>query len=210
MTSPSRTVEVAGLPFEAVGSGEVLTGVVGPEPSKGCPAPGMPLAGLSLSDLPLGVWSHPGGDAPIFVLDEPIIYVGTTRDGLHSVLLGVKEVEDGPTGLGLMRWTDEGTGASITYHWPTRGDRPHFSWQFELGNPAECVITWFPLPQEVTHVDCTIDGKTVADSVRPVSRVALLPIPVDVENQLVDALAFDASGTPILRGRSFAAPPRRG
>ena len=210
MTSPSRTVEVAGLSFEAVGSGDVLTGVVGPEPSKSCPAPGMPLAGLSLSDLPLGVWSHPGGDEPIFALDEPIIYVGTTRHGLHSVLLGVKEAEDGPTGLGLMRWTDEGTGATINYHWPARGDRPRFSWHVEEGNPAECVITWFPLPQQVAHVDSTVDGKTVADSVRPVSRVAILSIPADVEHRLVDALAFDAGGTPILRGRSFAAPPPRG
>jgi hypothetical protein len=210
MTLPPRTVEIAGLSFEATGFGEVLAGVVGPQPSKDCPTPGIPLAGLTLSDLPLGVWSNPDGDEPIFVLGEPIIYVGTTRDGLHSVLLGVKEVEDGPTGLGLMRWTDEGAGATINYHWPTLSGRPRFSWHLEEGNPAECVITWFPLPQEVAHVDCTIDGKTVANSVRPVSRVALLPIPVDVENQLVDALAFDASGTPILRGRSFAAPPPHG
>lgn len=170
----------------------------------------MPLAGLTRSALPLGVWSHPEGNGPIFVLGEPTIYVGTTRDGLHSVLLGVKTTEDGPTGLGLMRWTDEGTGASITYHWPALGDRPHFSWTFQQGNPAECVITWFPLPQEVAHIDSTVDGKTIADSVRPVSRVALLPIPADVDHQLVDALAFDASGTPILRGRAFAAPPPRG
>lgn len=210
MANPPRTVEIAGLSFEATGFGGVLSGVVGPQPSKECPTPGMPLAGLTLSDLPLGVWSHPEGDGPVFVLDEPIIYVGTTWDGLHSVLLGVKTAEDGPTALGLMRWTDEGNGASITYHWPALGDRPHFSWSFQRGNPAECVITWFPLPQEVAHVDSTVDGKRVADSVRPVSRVALLPLPGDVEHPLVDALAFDTGGRPILRGRSFAAPPPGG
>jgi hypothetical protein len=209
MTLPPRTVQIAGLSFEATGFGEILTGVVGPQPSKECPTPEMPLAGLTLSDLPLGVWSNPEGDEPIFVLDEPLIYVGTTRDGLHSVLLGVKESDDGPTGLGLMRWTDEGTGATVNYHWPTRGDGPRFSWHVEEGNPPECVITWFPLPQQVAHVDSSIDGKTIADSVRPLSRVAVVPIPADGEYRLVDALAYDAAGTPLLRGRASAArrPP---
>lgn len=208
MTESSRTVEIAGLFFEASGLEGVLSGVVGPQPSKDCPSPNMPLDGLTRADLPLYRWSdHPNGiEVPIFALDDPIIYVGTTREGLHSVLLGVKTTEDGPTALGLMRWTHEGNGASITYHWPTLRDRPHFSWSVQDDNPAECVLTWFPLPPEVAHVDSSIDGKTVADSVRPVSRVAVLPIPADVEHRLVDALAYDATGTPILRGRASAAP----
>lgn len=203
MTEASRTVEIAGLFFEAGGSGEVLTGVAGPQPSKECPSLRQPLDGLTRAGMPLHRWSdHPDdGQVPIFVLDHPIIYVGTTRAGLHSVLLGVKATEHGPTALGLLRWTHEGDGASITYHWPTLHDRPHFSWQVEGGNPAECVLTWFPLPQETAHVDCTFDGKTVAETVRPVSRVVVVPVPADVEHRFVDAVAYDATGTPILRGR---------
>jgi hypothetical protein len=203
MTEDSRTVEIAGVTFEARGSGEVLTGVAGPQRSKDCPSPHLPLDGLTRAGLPLHRWSDHPADAqvPIFVLDDPIIYVGTTRHGLHSVLLGVKTTEDGPTALGLLRWTHEGNGASITYHWPTLHDRPHFSWQVEEGNPAECVLTWFPLPPETAHVDCTFDGKSIAETVRPVSRVVVVPVPADVEHRIVDALAFDAAGAPILRGR---------
>jgi hypothetical protein len=203
MTEDSRTVEIAGLSFEAGGSGEVLTGVVGPQPSQGCSSPRLPLDGLTRAGLPLHRWSEPpdGAEGPIFVLDDPMIYVGTTRDGLHSVLLGVKSTQDGPTALGLLRWTHEGNGASITYHWPTLNDRPHLSWQVEEGNPAECVLTWFPLPQETAHVDCTFDGMAIAETVRPVSRVVVVPVPADVEHRFVDALAYDATGAPILRGR---------
>lgn len=95
MTADSRTVEIAGLSFEASGSGEVLRGVAGPQPSKDCPSPRLPLEGLTRAGVPLHRWSdHPdGAEAPIFVFDEPIIYVGTTRFGLHSVLLGVKTTE---------------------------------------------------------------------------------------------------------------------
>lgn len=99
-----------------------------------------------------------------------------------------------------LRWTHEGNGASITYHWPTRPERPHFGWQVEEGNPAECVLTWFSLPPETAHVDCTVDGKTIAETVRPVSRV-VVSLPVDVEHRFVDALAYDAAGAPILRCR---------
>lgn len=203
MTEESRTVEIAGLSFEASGYGGVLKGVVGPQPSKGCPSPRLPLEGLTRAGVPLHRWAdHPdGAEAPIFVLDEPIIYVGTTRFGLHSVLLGVKTTQEGPTALGLLRWTHDGNGASITYHWPTLGERPHFSWQVEEGNPAECVLTWFPLPSETAHVDCTVDGKTIAETVRPVSRVVVVPLPVDVEHRFVEAVAYDAAGAPILRGR---------
>lgn len=203
MTQASRTIEIAGVTFEASGSGDVLMGVAGPQPSKECSSLRLPLDGLTRASLPLHRWSHhPDGDeAPIFVLDEPIIYVGTTRHGLDSVLLGVKTTEEGPTALGLLRWTHDGNGASITYHWPTLHERPHFSWQFEEGNPAECVLTWFPLPPETAYVDCTFDGKTIAETVRPVSRVVVVPMPADVEHRFVDALAYDATGTPILRAR---------
>lgn len=202
MTEASRTVEIAGLFFEASGSGEVLTGVAGPQPSKDCTSPQLPLDGLTRAGLPLHRWSHhpDGNQVPIFVLDDPVIYVGTTRDGLHAVLLGAKTTEDGPTALGLLRWTHEGYGASITYHWPTLHDWPHFGWQVEEGSPAECVLTWFPLPQATAYVDCIVDGK-VADTMRPLSRVIVAPQPADVERRFVDALAFDAAGTPIARGR---------
>lgn len=199
----TRVVEVAGLRFEVRGSGEVLTGVVGPAPAKECPNPLMPLSGLTHADLPLHRWSHHPDDGgyPLSVLDEPVIYVGTTRKGLHSVLIGIKESDDGPTALSLLRWTHESPGASITYHWPTENDRPHFSWSVEKGNPAECVMTWFPLPPETAHVDCTIDGKSIAESVRPVSRVVVVPVPPDADHRFVDALAYNANGAPILRGR---------
>jgi hypothetical protein len=201
MSGASRVVEIAGVTFEAVGSGDVLTGVVGPQPSSEHPRPNMPLAGMTRAAVPLHVWSGHTDDVPIFVLDDPIIYVGTTREGLHSVLLGVKETEDGPAALGLLQWTHEGVGAGITYHWPTLHDRPHFSWQVEEGNPAGCVLTWFPVPQETAHVVCSFDGKAIAETARPVSRVVVVPIPEDVDNQFVDALAYDAGGVPILRGR---------
>jgi hypothetical protein len=126
MTEDSRIVEIAGLSFEARGSGGVLIGVAGPHPSKGCPSPRLPLEGLTRAGVPFHRWSHhpEGAEAPIFVLDEPIIYVGTTSFGLHSVLLGVKTTKEGPTALGLLRWTHDGNGVSITYHWPTLGERP--------------------------------------------------------------------------------------
>ncbi|MDH4118532.1 MAG: hypothetical protein OEW30_14190 [Acidimicrobiia bacterium] len=203
MTEASRTVEIAGVAFEARGSGGVLTGTAGPQPSKDCSGLLLSLDNLTRDGLPLHWWSHHPDDAeaPMFVLEEPIIYVGTTRHGLHSVLLGVKTTEDGPTGVGLLRWTHEGNGASITYHWPTLHDRPHFSWQVQEGNAAECVLTWFPLPPETAHVDCTFDRKTIAETVRPVSRVVVVPMPADVEHRFVDALAYDPTGAPILRAR---------
>lgn len=62
------------------------------------------------------------------------------------------------------------------------------------------MLTWFPLPPETAHVDCTVDGKTIAETV-PVSRVVVVPLPVDVDRRFVDALAYSAAGAPILRGR---------
>lgn len=204
MIQDTRNVEIAGLSFRARGSGQVLTGVVGPKPSKNCPRPAMPLNDLTHADLPLHRWSHhPDSEGmPLFVLDEPVIYVGTTREGLHSVLIGVKETADGPTALGLLQWTHESAGASINHHWPTRSDPPHFSWSVEETNPAACVMNWFPLLPETAHVDCTIDGKSIAESLRPVSRVVVVPVPPDADHRFVDALAYDANGRPILRGRA--------
>ncbi len=201
MLERGHRVIVAGIPFQVEGSGEVLTGVVGPEPRQPHPSLGVAFDTMTLSDIPFDRWSgNPRDAGPIFLLNEPVIYVGTTHMGLHLILVGVREVESGPTALGLLSWSDEVNGASVLFHWPTLHERPHVSWSSGGDYPAETAMTWFPLPEQTAFVELSVDG-TVVETVRPTSRVAVVhSIPANPETRF-DGRAYDASNALLLTAR---------
>ncbi len=198
MAERVRRVIVAGLPFQTEGSGEVLTGAVGHEPRQPHPSLGIAFDTMSLSDIPFDQWwGNPRDPGPIFLLDEPVIYVGTTHMGLHSILAGVSEVESGPTALGLLSWSDDVNGASLLLYWPKLHERPHLSWSSGGDYPVERVMTWFPLPEQTAFVEFIVDGKVV-ETVRPTSRVALVhSVPANPETRF-DGRAYDTSDALIL------------
>jgi hypothetical protein len=74
-----------------------------------------PLEGLNGAGLPLQRWSHhrDGDEAPIFVLGEPIIYVGTTRHG------------------GLAALAPLNTGDPVGFF--VRGEDDRSAWYVDLG-----------------------------------------------------------------------------
>ena len=201
MAERVRRVIVAGLPFQTEGSGEVLTGVVGPEPRQPHPSLGIAFDTMSLSDIPFDQWSgNPRDPGPMFLLDEPVIYVGTTHMGLHLILVGVRYAEDGPTALGLLSWSDDVNGASLLFYWPRLPERPHMSWLSGGDRPVEGVMTWFPLPEQTAFVEFIADG-TAVETVRPTSRVALVPtVPAKPETRF-DGRAYDTSNALILTTR---------
>jgi len=195
---------IAGLEFPSQGSGEILTGVVGPEPLTHHPHLATPLDGLTVADLPLYRFDDPSREEPVaFVLDSPPIYVGSTALGLHAVLIGVREHDDGPVGVSLLSWTDRFAGLSYyrpaflhmrpadmrdSYHW-SRTDRHPESWD----------IHWYPLPEDTAHVEFAVEG-TVVQSIRPTSRVALVQAVLsDAEVwHLLQGTAYDSAGQPLL------------
>ncbi len=157
---------------------------------------------MTHSDIPFDRWSgSPRDRGPIFMLDEPAIYVGTTLMGLHSVLVSVREVESGPRALGLLMWSEDLNGASVHSHWPTLHQRPHVVWSSRGDHPVESVMTWFPLPEQTAFVELIVDG-AVVETVRPTSRVALLhSVPGDHETGFLDGRAYDTSDSRILTAR---------
>ena len=193
---------IAGIEFEARGRGEVLVGVVGPEPAHDHPQLSPPIGQPALSDLPLHRWDgHPSGDAPEFVLDDPPIYLGTTVLGLHAALIGVHDSDQERTAVCILAWIDDVPGASLHYHWPTVKDSPSVGWSVLEGDPANSVMHWFPLPVATACVEFAVDG-VVVESVRPTSRVALLhSVPVDAENRHLFGVAYNSEGAPLLTTR---------
>ena len=198
---------IAGLEFPAQGTGEILTGVVGPQPLTDHPHLATPLEGLTVADLPLSIFDSfreiDGKYAETVVLDDPPIYVGTTALGHHAVLIGVRKGKAGDIGVGLLRWTDRYT--AFGSHYPTlkhlapahMSDSYH--WSRTEGHPESWDITWYPLPEDTAHVEFTVEG-TVVQSIRPTSRVALVHAVLsdDEASHLLQGTAYDSAGKPLL------------
>jgi hypothetical protein len=187
----------------AQGSGEVLTGVVGPEPLTHHPHLATPLDGLTVADLPLSRYRESNDESGyIFTFDDPPIYVGTTPLGVHGALIGLKRGRE--VGVSLLTWTDRGFSGG-GYYWPDSAHRrpesmrDHYHWSPTYGHPETWDIQWYPLPEDTAHVEFSVEGTLVA-SIRPTSRVALLHAVLsrdEIYHRLQGA-AYDGAGQPLL------------
>lgn len=198
---------IAGLEFPSQGTGEILTGVVGPQPLTDHPHLATPLEGLTVADLPLWIFDRlretDGQNAETFVLDDPPIYVGTTALGLHAVLIAVRKGKTGHIGVGLLSWTDR--FRALSSHYPTlqhltpahMSDSYH--WSKTDGHPESWDIHWYPLHEDTAHVEFTVEG-TVVQSIRPTSRVALVQAVLSYDEvwHLLQGTAYDSAGQPLL------------
>ena len=200
------TSMIAGLEFPARGTGEILTGVVGPQPLTDHPHLVTPLEGLTVADLPLYRFERlreDHDDYDTFVFDDPPIYVGTTPLGLHAVLIGFRRGDDGPIGVGLLCWTNR--HAALSYHVPATlhmrppSMRDSYHWSQTDRHPESWDIHWYPLPEDTAHVEFAVED-TVVQSIRPTSRVALVQAVLTYDEvwHLLQGTAYDSAGQPLL------------
>lgn len=195
---------IAGLEFPSQGTGEILTGVVGPQPLTEHPHLATPLEGLTVADLPLHKFDDPSREEPVtFVFDSPPIYLGSTTLGLHAVLIGVREHNDAHVGVSLLCWTDRFAG--LTFYRPAFLDvmpanmRDSYHWSRTDRHPESWDIHWYPLPEDTAHVEFTVEG-TVVQSIRPTSRVALVQAVLSYDEvwHHLQGSAYDSAGQPLL------------